>query len=225
MEILGMSGPEAQGQRLPEQRDRLSQLARLELDRSQNIFVLAGAGTALPNLFPRTGQARIPNGDRDVFEFASALMARARSLGPSEAELSGPMPLIREFQAFQQPEVPQPQSSTVSPVPGTPTPAGMPNQGSTIRVAGGVQAAKLVEKPEVVYPPEAREARIQGVVRMNVLIRADGGVEDATLISGHPLLVTAAIDVVRRYRYQPTLLNGAPVAVISQVDVLFTFAK
>ena len=211
MDILGMAGPDGHPiKRAAEEHQRLSERARIELDRSRNVFVLAGAGTALPNLFPRTEQARNPN-DRSAFELAAALMARARELGPQEPELHGPMPLIREFQEFHQRETAQVQ------------PAAIAGSTGAIRIGGAVQAAKLVEKPEAVYPPQAREARIQGTVRFNVMIGADGRVENATLAAGHPLLVPAATEAVRRYRYQPTLLNGSPVQVISQVDVPFTF--
>ncbi len=177
MDILGMTSPDGgPAKRAAGEQERLRENARFALDRSRNVFVLAGAGTALPNLFPRTEQARNPN-DRSAFEMASSLMARARELSPQEPEFQGPMPLIQEFQKFQQREMPQLQSaSTVAP-PGS------------IRVGSAVQAAKLVEKPEAVYPPKAREARIQGIVRFNVVIARDGSVENATLLGGHPLFV------------------------------------
>jgi protein TonB len=53
------------------------------------------------------------------------------------------------------------------------------------------------------------------------VILKDGTIGNATVASGHPLLVPAATDVVRRYRYQPTLLNGEPIDVITQIDVPF----
>ena len=210
MDILGMTSPDGgPAKRAAGEHERLRENARIALDRSRNVFVLAGAGTALPNLFPRTAQARNPN-DRSAFEMASALMARARELSPQEPEFQGPMPLIQEFQKFQQRDLaPLQSASTVAP-PGS------------VRVGSAVQAAKLVEKPEAVYPPKAREARIQGIVRFNVVIAADGSVENVTLLGGHPLFVPSAIEAVRRYRYQTTLLNGSPVAVVSQVDVPFT---
>ncbi len=95
----------------------------------------------------------------------------------------------------------------------------MPKQ---IRVGGNVQAAKLIEKPEPVYPPLAQQARIQGVVRYTAVVGRDGTVLNLTLVSGHPLLVPSATEAVRRYRYQTTLLNGEPVEVVTQVDVNFT---
>lgn len=213
MDILGMTNATSEG-RAQAERERLREHARNELDRSQNVFVLAGAGTALPNLFPLTGQARDQNRDRTVFELAASLMSRARELGPQETELRGPMPLIREFREFSQTEGPR------GPPPLPPT--GPP---SAVRIGGNVQAAKLMEKPEAVYPPLATQARIQGTVRFNIVVGADGGVENATVVSGHPLLVPAAVEVVRRYRYQPTLLNGSPVQVVTQVDVPFSLSQ
>lgn len=222
LDILGVASPVGRPARPSDaERVRLGERARIELERSRNVFVLAGAGTALPNLFPHTEQARTPNGGDGIFKLASALMARARELGPEQAELQGPMPLITEFQEFQQGEVAQSAS-----VPGLARrESSAPMMPSAIRVGGNVQAAKLVEKPEVVFPPLARQARIQGIVRFNVIVSPDGRVENATLVSGHPLLVPAATEAVRGYRYQPTLLNGVPVQVITQVDVPFTLAQ
>ena len=82
----------------------------------------------------------------------------------------------------------------------------------------------LISKPDPEYPPLARQARFQGTVRFNVLIGVDGRVSNMTLISGHPLLAPAAQAAVREYVYQPTLLNGEPVQVVTQVDVNFTLA-
>lgn len=99
-----------------------------------------------------------------------------------------------------------------------PPPAGV----KQIRVGGNVQASKLVLKPSPVYPEAAREARIQGVVRYNVVIDREGRVRNLTLVSGHPLLVPAATEALKQWQYQPTLLNGEPVEVVTQVDVNFT---
>jgi TonB family protein len=225
LDILGISSPAGQPALRPDSEgQRLQERARAELDRTRNVFVLAGAGTALPNLFPRTPRALDPNGGQSAFELGARLMARARELGPNEPELHGPMPLIREFQAFQTGEASGAglMPSTVAGDEGVGPRASVP---SAVRVGGAVQAAKLVEKPEVVYPPMALQARIQGTVRFNVIVSPEGRVENATLISGHPLLVPAAVVAVRAYRYQPTLLNGVPVHVITQVEVPFVIAQ
>jgi len=94
-----------------------------------------------------------------------------------------------------------------------------------IRVGGNVQAAKLLNQPKPAYPPLARQARIQGVVRFNAVIGRDGTIQNLTLVSGHPLLVPSATEAVRQWRYQPTLLNGEPVEVVTQIDVNFTLSQ
>jgi protein TonB len=91
-----------------------------------------------------------------------------------------------------------------------------------VEVGGKVQAAKLVRKAEPVYPPIARQARISGTVRLEAIIAADGGIRELRVISGHPLLVQSALDAVRQWRYQPTLLNNMPVEVLTHIDVNYT---
>ena len=91
-----------------------------------------------------------------------------------------------------------------------------------IRVGGAVQASRIIEAPEPVYPPEALAARIQGTVRFDADIATDGTVANLTLVSGHPLLVPAAMDAARQYVYQTTLLNGEPAEVVTTIDVTFT---
>jgi TonB family protein len=106
---------------------------------------------------------------------------------------------------------------------GTGLPTAPPAPGmKQIRVAGNVQSSKLIAQPSPVYPDTARHARIQGVVRYNAVISRDGRVANLTLVSGHPLLIPAATDAVRQWLYQPTLLNGEPVEVVTQIDVNFT---
>jgi tetratricopeptide (TPR) repeat protein len=91
-----------------------------------------------------------------------------------------------------------------------------------IRVGGLVQEVNLIKKIDAVYPPLAVQAKISGQVRFTVIIGKDGTLMNVQLVSGHPLLVAAARDAVMQYVYKPTLLNGMPVEVITQVDVNFT---
>jgi protein TonB len=90
------------------------------------------------------------------------------------------------------------------------------------RVGGNVQAAKLVYGPKPIYPPLARQARISGTVRLQAIIAKDGTVIELQVLSGPALLVQAATDAVRQWRYQPTLLNGEPIEVVTTVDVIFS---
>ncbi len=94
-----------------------------------------------------------------------------------------------------------------------------------IRVGGQVEAAKLIFQPKPEYPPLAKMARIQGTVRLEAVISKDGTIQDLKVVSGHPLLVKAALEAVQRWRYQPTLLNGEPVEVVTEIDVNFTLAE
>jgi len=84
-----------------------------------------------------------------------------------------------------------------------------------------VQNVALVSKVDPVYPPLAQQAHISGTVRFAITIAKVGTVENVQLISGHPLLVAAATDAVKQYVYKPTLLNGNPIEVLTQVDVNF----
>ena len=90
-----------------------------------------------------------------------------------------------------------------------------------VRVGGNIQAARIVNRVQPVYPEAARQARIQGVVRLRVILAKDGTISQMEVISGHPLLQQAALDAVRQWVYQPTLLNGRPVEVDTTIDVIF----
>lgn len=93
-----------------------------------------------------------------------------------------------------------------------------------IRVGGNVEAANLVTKVTPSYPPEAKQARIQGIVHLQALIGKDGHVLELELISGDPLLVPTSIESVKQWVYKPVLLNGNPVEVITQIDINYTLA-
>jgi protein TonB len=71
------------------------------------------------------------------------------------------------------------------------------------------------------YPNLALRARIQGSVQLSAIISKDGSIENLKLISGHPLLVQAAIDAVRQWHYKPYVLNGEPLEVETTVIVNF----
>jgi protein TonB len=91
-----------------------------------------------------------------------------------------------------------------------------------LRVGGNVQSAKIINRVQPVYPPLARQTRISGTVRLHAIIGKDGTIQSLEVVSGHPLLQQAALDAVRQWRYQPTLLNGDPVDVDTTIDVIFS---
>jgi len=94
-----------------------------------------------------------------------------------------------------------------------------------IKVGGNAQQTKLVLQPRPVYPPEAKAARVQGKVSLMAIIGKDGAVKNLEVISGDPLLVPSALDAVKQWVYTPTLLNGNPVEVQTQIDVNYTLSQ
>ena len=96
-----------------------------------------------------------------------------------------------------------------------------PKQPTRIKLGGNVQEAKILARPNPVYPPLAKQARIQGSVVLHAIIDKDGTVTQLEVISGHPLLVQSALAAVKQWRYQPTQLNGEPVEVDTQITVSF----
>jgi len=112
--------------------------------------------------------------------------------------------------------------SSALPPPPPPPKAATPRR---IRVGGQVEQAKLIFNPKPEYPPLAKMARIQGTVRLEAIISKDGTIQDLKVLSGHPLLVKAALDAVQRWRYQPTLLNSEPVEVVTEIDCNFTLQE
>lgn len=99
--------------------------------------------------------------------------------------------------------------------------AAMPQR---VRISQGVTKGLLIRKVEPTYPTIARAARIQGDVVLKAIISREGNIEDLQLVSGHPMLVPAAIDAVRQWHYRPYLLNGQAVEVETTITVIFTLA-
>jgi protein TonB len=89
-------------------------------------------------------------------------------------------------------------------------------------LGGQVEAGAVISRVDPVYPPLARQARIQGNVVLHAIISKDGHVEQLSVISGHPLLIQSALDAIRQWRYRPYLLNGDPVEVETTITVTFT---
>jgi protein TonB len=94
-----------------------------------------------------------------------------------------------------------------------------------LRAGGNVQEALLVHKVIPVYPLLARQARIEGQVVFAAVISTQGTIQSLRLRSGHPLLVQAATEAVRQWRYRPTLLNGEACEVDTVIEVNFTLNR
>lgn len=97
-----------------------------------------------------------------------------------------------------------------------------PKPKAPIRVGGNVQAANLIRKIDPIYPQIAKTAHVSGTVLLHAIIAKDGTIQELQYISGPALLMKSAMDAVHEWRYKPTLLNGEPVEVDTQIQVVFT---
>lgn len=109
-----------------------------------------------------------------------------------------------------------PATAAAPPPPPKPTP-----EPTRIRISQ-MQPGALIHQVQPVYPGPAKMARTQGNVVLAAIIGRDGTIRDLRVLSGHPLLATAAVDAVSQWRYRPYILNGQPVEVETQISINFT---
>jgi TonB family protein len=111
---------------------------------------------------------------------------------------------------------------------GSDTPAASPDRGTgsdRVSLPAEIAQSLLVTKIVPSYPLLARETRVQGEVVLDVDISKEGTIEGLRTLTGHPMLIPAAIDAVRQWRYKPYLLNGEPVPVQTKVIVNFSLTS
>ena len=96
----------------------------------------------------------------------------------------------------------------VAPPPPPPPPPKAVAPTEPVRVGGVVREPRVSKLVPPIYPKLARQARVAGTVVLEAIVTADGKVAEIKVISGHPLLVEAAINCVKQWEYEPTLLNG-----------------
>lgn len=168
-----------------------------------------------------------PNYD-DAMAYLNLLYRRKADMVKTEADRASFQKkaddLVDKVKAIQQAneaagKAPRVIGLLAPPLPPPPPPPPLPQ---TIRVEGAVEATKMISRVNPSYPPLARQTRISGAVRLHAIIGKDGSVQHLDVISGHPLLLQSALDAVRQWRYQPTLLNGEPVEVDTTIDVAFS---
>lgn len=107
-------------------------------------------------------------------------------------------------------ERPKPQPKVEEPAPADP-----------VRVSSTIQAARLTHRVQPDYPAIARQAGVSGKVRLKAIVSTEGSIEQLNVLSGHPLLIPAAVSAVKQWRYRPTLLNGKAVQVVTDIEVNF----
>lgn len=135
-----------------------------------------------------------------------------RSSGPSRPAAAAGVTTQENLQTITAGNAQQPQD------------AYQPAEADTKRivVSGDLIASNRIGGVVPRYPAVAKAARIQGTVVFQAMISKEGTIQDLRVLSGPPMLQEAAIDAVRTWRYKPYLLNGEPVAVETQVNVIFT---
>jgi protein TonB len=90
-----------------------------------------------------------------------------------------------------------------------------------LRVSQGVLDGNKIKDVQPLYPNMARVAHVQGDVVLRATISKTGMIENLTVVSGHPILIQAAMDAVKQWRYRPYMLNTEPVEVDTIITVKF----
>ena len=96
-----------------------------------------------------------------------------------------------------------------------------PTEKRPVHVSEGILEGQLISRVEPQYPVIAVQTKTEGEVRLHAIISRDGRITALEVVSGSPLLVRAALEAVRQWRYRPTLLNGEPVEVDTSITVIF----
>ncbi len=139
-------------------------------------------------------------------------------------------PLVFTLNAGGMKETVHVNGGAIPPPPPPPPPppyVPIPDGPNRIRIGGKVQAAKLVSHVAPIYPEDCKKMKIEGVVLLDAVIGKEGDVIHLKMLNQFvdPRLMAAAMEAVKLWRYEPTLLNGNPVEVTTQVEVNFTLAK
>jgi protein TonB len=99
-----------------------------------------------------------------------------------------------------------------------------PVQVAPVRVGGDIRPPNKIKAPQPVYPDIAKQARVQGIVILEAIIDPAGNVTNVRVLRSIPLLDQSAIEAVKRWKYEPTLLNGVPVPIVMTVTVNFSLS-
>ena len=180
---------------------------------------------------PDPGPAAHPEGQPtravQIIPFAGGIMAPGRvpsgipKGGENETPMGGGGGRIGDdvFPVGAPSGIPLPISGINPVMPARPVPSVRTFRTSTIL------EGSLVRRVQPIYPSLARVARIQGPVVVAATISKEGTMVHVQAISGHPMLVPAAVDAVRQWRYRPYILNGEAIEVETQITVNFVLGQ
>lgn len=98
----------------------------------------------------------------------------------------------------------------------------VPGSAGQVNVVANGQLLNLISSVKPVYPSLAKFAKVFGTVRLAATVGKDGRVRDLKVISGHPLLVQAALDAVAKWVYSPPVVNGQPAEVSTEINIEFS---
>ena len=177
---------------------------------------LAPAPRVLVKTPAKTSVTRIFNVPALVASHVLTSAEPAQSLAPPEVASSSALPAGVYEGAGVTPGAIAPQPSSPPPI--------KAQSHNPIRVGGEVSEANLIHRVQPVYPPLAKTTHVEGTVEFTATISKQGLIENLQLVRGHPLLVNAAREAILQWRYRPTLLNGEPVEVITDIVVKFTLS-
>lgn len=157
--------------------------------------------------------------DHERFDEAASILLSAQRQQPDEVE---PNRRLAQFFARRATALQQRATATEK-VTAAAAPLGEPDKNGVYRVGGAVVPPRRAGNP--VYPKEAQAAGIQGVVIAEILVNEAGIVTEARVVRSIPLLDEAALQAVREWRYDPTIVDGKAVPVRMTVNVSFTTAR
>lgn len=197
----------------------MATIAQPQLVRSTYIPIAPGS----PLRTKRGAKAPLPGHgirqiDVTVFPGPASVRPAAADPGPMPPEIETPSadsvaigsgPLLPGFARPSDPAVPPAEQTKRK------------TESKPVKLSEGVVEAQLVSRIEPRYPPLALETRTQGTVHLEAIISREGRIASLEVISGHPLLVQAALEAVRQWRYRPTMLDGEPVEVETTITVVF----
>src|SRR5678815_380233 len=121
-----------------------------------------------------------------------------------------------------------PRVAPPTPPPPAPPPAPPkapdPVPSEPVPMTSTLMQSKLIFTVQPEYPMLAARTRVQGTVVLEAVVTRSGTIDPSRLrvVRGHPMLTPAAVEAVRKWRYQPTVLNGEPVEVLAEITVNFT---